>query len=147
MTALSEQQAPSVADYLAEAGPRLANLCTACGACFTACPIAAHIGLGAADGAAVTAGMRALATGSTTGGQPASADAVAWVGACAKSGLCVEACPHKDSGLDAMLLIRIAKQQALATGQLKTKYDLAQFPRLRVFAALQLTDEEQKAWL
>jgi hypothetical protein len=70
------------------------------------------------------------------------------VGACTKSGLCVEACPEKSAGLDAMLLVRIAKQRALNdTQQLPAKQDPTYFPRLKIFARLQLSDEELDRWL
>jgi hypothetical protein len=70
------------------------------------------------------------------------------VAACAKSGLCVSACPERSSGLDAMLLVRIAKQHALnETHQLAAKHDPTYFPRIKTFARLQLTDEELAKWL
>ena len=47
-----------------------------------------------------------------------------------------------------MLLIRIAKQNALnTTGQLPAKHDPQAFPRVKTFARLQLTDEELDKWL
>ena len=105
--------------------------------------MAAHVGLSAADPVGVTQGLRELARG-----REGPAETVKWVGACAKSGLCVEACPEKDKGLDAMLLVRIARQQALvATKQLAGKRDPTAFPRVKTFARLQLTDEELKKWL
>ncbi|MBS0244352.1 MAG: hypothetical protein JSS20_19450, partial [Proteobacteria bacterium] len=62
--------------------------------------------------------------------------------------LCVSACPERDKGLDAMLLVRIARQQAInTTGQLPAKHDGQAFPRVKTFARLQLTDEELDAWL
>jgi Fe-S oxidoreductase len=143
MTTLAPATAPSTQEYLAEAGPRLASLCTACGACFAACPMAAHVGLGSADPKAVTLGLRQLAMG-----QAACPETLAWVGACAKSGLCVSACPQQAAGLDAMLLVRVAKQRALNdTKQLPAKNDMTTFPRVKAFARLQLTDEEQAKWL
>ncbi len=144
MTRLPESTAPTTADFLAEAGPRLASLCTACGACFRACPIADHIGLAGADAGAVTLDLRRLARG-----EPATLpETLHWVGACAKSGLCIPACPEHAKGLDARLLVRIARQHALnVTGQITSKHDAAAFPRVKVFARLQLTDEEQDRWL
>ncbi len=143
MTKLQQDKAASAEAFLADAGPYLADLCTACGACFRACPMAEHVGLGAADAKAVTQGLKELARGLA-----GSAETVAWVGACAKSGLCVEACPEKSRGLDAMLLVRIARQQALTgTKQLAGKRDPTAFPRMKTFARLQLTDEELKKWL
>ncbi len=108
MTDLPQAAAPNTEAYLASAGPRLADLCTACGACFKACPIAAHLKLPAEAAGAITDGLRQLARG-----EPASAPTVAWVGACGKSGQCIAACPERDKGLDAMLLVRIARQNAI----------------------------------
>ena len=143
MTKLQQARASTTADFLAESGRQLADLCTACGACFQACPMAEHVGLRGADVHAVTQGLRDLARG-----QPGPAETVTWVGACAKSGLCVDACPEKNRGLDAMLLVRIARQQALSgTKQLAAKHDPTAFPRVKTFARLQLTDEELKKWL
>ena len=81
-------------------------------------------------------------------GEPAPVETVAWVGACAKSGQCVAPCPERAAGLDAMLLVRIAKQRALNdTCQLPVKPDPTYFPRIKVFARLQLSDEELAEWL
>ena len=102
-----------------------------------------HIGLGGFDAASATDGLRKLARG-----EAAPAETIAWVGACSKSGLCVDACPERPAGLNAMLLVRIAKQSALnETRQLPPKYDQALFPRVKIFARLQLTDEELAKWL
>jgi ferredoxin len=144
MSSLPAPSATTTADFLAEAGPRLSSLCTACGACFRACPMAEFVGLVGTDGAAVTADMRRLARGEAA----ALPETVRWVGACAKSGRCVSVCPEKDRGLDAMLLVRIARQQAITTTQQITpKADPAAFPRAKAFGRLQLTDEEQDRWL
>jgi len=143
MTKLPAARAKTTEAYLAEAGPELAALCTACGACFAACPMVDHIGLRAADGKSATDGLRRLAMG-----EAAPAETIAWVGACTKSGLCVAACPEKDAGLDAMLLVRIAKQRALnATRQLPAKQDPTAFPRVKTYARLQLSDEELAKWM
>ena len=104
--------------------------------------MAEHVGLGSADAATVTQGLRDLATGVA-----AASETIRWVGACAKSGLCVDACPEKANGLDAMLLVRVAKQRALVeTKQLSAKRDLTTFPRVKTFARLQLTDKELDEW-
>jgi ferredoxin len=96
-----------------------------------------------ADAQLATAGLRQLATG-----EAGPSDTVAWVGACAKSGLCVSACPERAAGLNAMLLVRIAKQRALNdTRQLPAKQDPTFFPRIKIFARLQLSDEELAKWL
>lgn len=143
MTTLPVARAETTEAFLAQAGPRLAALCTACGACFRACPMVDHIGLGGFDSKSATEGLRKLAAG-----EAAPAETIAWVGACTKSGLCVEACPQRSAGLDAMLLVRVAKQSALNdTRQLPAKNDPTLFPRVKIFARLQLTDEELAKWL
>jgi Fe-S oxidoreductase len=143
MTKLQAARAKTTEDFLAEAGPQLAQLCTACGACFNACPMVDHIGLRGADAKSTTDGLRRLARGET-----APADTISWVGACTKSGLCVAACPERSAGLDAMLLIRIAKRRALNdTHQLPAKQDPTMFPRIKTFARLQLSDEELAKWM
>jgi Fe-S oxidoreductase len=143
MTKLQPARAGTTEAFLAEAGPRLAALCTACGACFEACPMVDHIGLRAADAKSATDGLRRLAMG-----EAAPKATVAWVAACAKSGLCIDACPEKDKGLDAMLLVRIAKGRALnVTRQIPPKQDPTLFPRVKIFARLQLSDEELAKWM
>jgi Fe-S oxidoreductase len=143
MTKLPAARANTTEEFLAKAGPELAALCTACGACFDACPMVDHLGLRGTDPKAATDGLRRLAMG-----EAGPEDTVAWVGACTKSGLCVAACPQRSAGLDAMLLVRIAKQRALNdTRQLPAKQDPTYFPRIKTFARLQLSDEELAEWL
>jgi Fe-S oxidoreductase len=143
MSKLQPARSDTSEAFLAAVGLDLAALCTACGACFDACPMVDHIGLRGSDPRAATDGLRRLAKGET-----GSAETVAWAAACAKSGLCVSACPERSSGLDAMLLVRIAKQHALnETHQLAAKHDPTYFPRIKTFARLQLTDEELAKWL
>jgi L-lactate utilization protein LutB len=93
---LPAASAETTETFLANAGPALAALCTACGACFNACPMAEHVGLRDADPASVTDGLRRLARRGRV------SDTISWVNACAKSGLCVASCPKKSKGLDAM---------------------------------------------
>jgi len=143
MTKLQPARAETTEAFMVAAGPELAGLCTACGACFEACPTVDHIGLRAADAKSVTDGLRGLARG-----EIAAVDTIAWVGACTRSGLCVSACPQKDAGLNAMLLVRIAKQRALnETRQIPAKQDPTLFPRVKIFARLQLSDEELAKWM
>ena len=143
MSKLQPARSDTSEAYLAQVGLELAALCIACGACFDACPMVDQIGLRDSDARAATDGLRRLAKGET-----GSAETIAWVGACAKSGLCVTACPERSSGLDAMLLVRIAKQRALnETHQLSVRPDPTYFPRIKTFARLQLTDEELAKWL
>jgi len=143
MSRLPAARSDTTETFLANIGLELAALCTACGACFDACPMVDRIGLRGSDPTSLTDGLRRLAKG-----QMGSAETVAWVRACAKSGLCVAVCPERSSGLDAMLFVRIAKQRALnETRQLSVKHDPTYFPRIKAFARLQLTDEELEEWL
>ena len=142
-TRLPAARAETAEAFLAKAGLDLATLCSACGACFDACPMVDHLALRGADPAATTDGLRRLARG-----EAAPADTVSWVNACTKSGLCVAACPERSAGLNAMLLVRIAKRRALnETGQLPIAHDPTYFPRIKIFARLQLSDEELATWL
>jgi ferredoxin len=143
MTKLPPARADTTEAFLADAGPRLAELCTACGACFEACPMVDHLGLRGSDPQAVTTGLRLLATG-----EAGPSETVKWVAACAKSGRCVSACPERAAGLDAMLLVRVARQRAINdTHQVAIKPDPTYFPRIKIFARLQLSDEELGKWL
>jgi Fe-S oxidoreductase len=143
MTHLPTARAETTEVFLAQAARDLSSLCTACGACFNACPMVGHISLRDYDATLATDGLRRLAQG-----EAAPVETVAWVGACTKSGLCVDACPQRSAGLDAMLLVRIAKQRALNdTCQLPAKNDPTLFPRVKIFARLQLSDEELAKWL
>jgi len=143
MTRLPPPRAATTEAFLRQSGPELAALCTECGACFNACPMVDYVNLRGADPAVVTGGLRRLANG-----EAAPDETVAWVGACTKSGQCVDACPQKAAGLDAMLLVRIAKQRAINdTRQLPSKADPSYFPRIKTFARLQLSDEELDKWL
>ena len=143
MAKLQSARSPTTESFLANAGNDLAALCTACGACFAACPMVDHLDLRSFDAQVATAGLRQLALG-----EMAPAQTVSWVGACTKSGQCVAACPERARGLDAMLLVRIAKQHAInSTGQLPAKQDPTYFPRIKTFARLQLSDEELDKWL
>ena len=102
-----------------------------------------HIGLRGRNAAVATDGLRRLARG-----EMGSQETVAWVGACSKSGQCVAACPERTRGLDAMLLVRIARQRAINdTRQIPGKQDPAMFPRIKAFARLQLSDEELAKWM
>jgi L-lactate utilization protein LutB len=143
MRKLPKARAETTEAYLSMVGRELAALCTACGACFDACPMVDHKGLRGADTKSVTAGLRQLAVG-----EPANEDAISWIGACTKSGQCRAVCPERERGLDAMLLIRIAKQRALNdTRQIAAKQDPTLFPRVKIFARLQLSNEELATWL
>jgi len=135
--------AEKLATHIRENSARLAETCTACGACYRACPTAPHIpGLAGADPAAVMAGIRDLLRDGA--GTP---EAVAFAGACCKSGICTQACPEK---LDAAFLMRLANLRvrgALGTPRVPTKDDPGWSARVKAFARLTMTEEEQTKWL
>ena len=118
MTELPKPRAETTEQFLAQSGPELAALCTACGACFDACPMVDHVDLRGADpkiGDERPAQPCERREPHRRRRSPGSAPA-------RKSGLCVSACPQKAAGLDAMLLVRIAKQHAInETRQLPAK--------------------------
>jgi Fe-S oxidoreductase len=135
----------SLAARIAEEGARLAEACTACGACVTACPMTGFApGVDAADPGVVAAGMRAVLRGEAE----VAPEAIAWIGACTRSGRCTPACPE---GLDVALMMRFASMRARgALGEaprVATKPDPGWSSRVKAFARVALTEEEQARWL
>ena len=126
-------------------GARLAAACTACGACVTACPMTPFApGVDAAEPRVVAGGMRALLLGE--GG--VAAESVAWIAACTRSAQCNAACPE---ALDVALMMRFAGMRARgATGEAPryaTRPDPGWSSRVKAFARVTLTEEEQATWL
>lgn len=78
----------------------IASACTACGKCFTACPMTEAVGISTEDPKSVLLGMVDLLRGGE-----GSESAVRWAASCSSSGLCTEAC---DYGVDPRLLVRLA---------------------------------------
>lgn len=122
----------------------LADACTACGACYRACPTAVRIpALAGADPEAVMRGVRALLRGGD--GNEA---AIAFAGACTRSGLCTDACPER---IDAVFLMRLASLRvrgALGDApRVTAKDDPGWSARVKAFARLTMTEEEQAKWL
>jgi Fe-S oxidoreductase len=134
----------SLAAHIRGESARLAALCTACGECVRACPMTPYAaGVEAAALGAVAAGMRdVLRDGAGT------AEARAWIAACTRSGVCTPACPEK---LDAAFMLRLAQWRAkgaLGTPALiPVKEDTQYSPKVKAFARLTLTEEEQSQWL
>jgi len=130
--------------HMRETAARLAEACTACGACYRACPTAPGVAaLAGAMPEQVMAGVRDILRDGS--GNEA---AVAFASACCRSGICTEACPEK---LDAALLMRLANlrlrgamgEPARVTG----KHDAGWSARVKAFARLTMTEEEQTKWL
>jgi hypothetical protein len=99
---------------------------------------------GAADDPALTAfGMRDVLRDG-----PGTAAALAWISACTRSGVCTPACPEQ---LDAAFMLRLAQWRAKgALGEpprIPVKDDTQLASRVKAFARLTLTEEEQARWL
>jgi ferredoxin len=137
------QLAHGVRDYLERERARILSACTTCGKCFEACPMPEYIDKRDATPQRVTAGVLQLLREGAT--DPV---ALAWIGACVRTGECVKACPEN---VNPKLMMRLAKM--IATGGLggekllPVREDRDFFPRIRAFAQLQLSDEEVRQWL
>ena len=123
---------------------RLADACTACGECYRACPMVPRTAaLNSAEPAAVMAGILDILRDGD--GTP---EAIAFAGACTRSGVCTPACPEK---LDAAFLMRLASLRVRgATGEaprVGKKHDPAWSARVKAFARLTMSEEEQATWL
>uniref|UniRef100_UPI0022EB99A4 hypothetical protein n=1 Tax=Falsiroseomonas oryzae TaxID=2766473 RepID=UPI0022EB99A4 len=92
---------------------------------------------------AVAAGMREVLRDG-----PGSPAALAWIAACTRSGQCTPACPEK---LDAAFMLRLAQWRAKgAIGEARripVKEDTQLGARVKAFARLTMTEEEQARWL
>ena len=135
----------ATAAFLAAESARIAARCTACGRCVTACPMTAYApGVAAADPRDVVEGVLDLLRGG-----PSTAVSLAWVNACTRSGVCTAACGEE--GIDPAFMLRLAK--ANATGALGGEARITlnadpQFsPKVKAFARLTLTEQEQTEWL
>ncbi|MDI3307977.1 MAG: hypothetical protein QJR07_12830 [Acetobacteraceae bacterium] len=134
----------SLADHIRAESARLAAACTTCGECVRACPMTPYAaGVDAADPRAVAAGMvDVLRDG------PGTPEALAWIAACCRSALCTAACSE---GLDAAVMLRLAgfRARGALNGQprIPVKEDTQFSPRVKAFARLTMTEEEQAQWL
>ncbi len=130
--------------HIRDNSARLATACTACGECYRACPMVPRTpALAGATPEAVMAGIRdILSDGMGT------TEAVAFAGACVRSGECTSACPEK---LDAAFLMRLASLRVRGTlgepPRVKTSHDPRWSARVKAFARLTMTKEEQAQWL
>ena len=134
----------TLVEHIRSESARLAALCTACGACVTACPMTPYAaGVAEAGPAAVAFGMRDLLQDG-----PGTPAAIAWIAACTRSGVCSTACPEQ---LDAAFMMRLATWRAKgALGEapkIPVKEDTQYSPKVKAFARLTLTEEEQAQWL
>ena len=119
---------------------RMLAACTACGACFEACPMIAYVP--AAQGASAAETVRGVLA-MLQGGQGDEA-ARGWVAACTRSAVCVPACPE---AVDPMLLLRLAKFTAQENGTIPPRDAKDAMSRVKAFARLGFSETEQKEWL
>jgi len=133
-----------LAEHIRDNSARLADACTACGECYRACPMVARTPA-LADAAADTVmqGIRDILRNGA--GTP---EAVAFAGACVRSGTCTAACPEK---LDAAFLMRLASLRVRGalgdTPRVTAKHDANWSARVKAFARLTMSQEEQAKWL
>ncbi len=80
----------------------IANACTACGACASACPTLAVAGMEEAAPEALTAGIRDILAG-----KPAEAQSEQWAKICCGSGKCVTVCEH---GINPRFMLNMARR-------------------------------------
>jgi ferredoxin len=130
--------------HIRDNSARLADACTACGECYRACPMVPRTE--ALDGASpdlVMTGIRDILRDGA--GTP---QAIAFAGACTRSGVCTPACPEK---LDAAFLMRLASLRVRgALGdppRVAVKHDPGWSARVKAFARLTMSEEEQARWL
>ena len=130
--------------YIRDNSARLAAACTACGECYRACPMVPRTpALADAAPEAVMASIRdILRDGAGT------AEAIAFAGACVRSNECTPACPEK---LDAAFLMRLASLRVRgALGdppRVKAPHDPRWSARVKAFARLTMSEQEQAEWL
>ena len=144
---MTDTQRPGAATaaFLAAESARLAALCTACGRCVTACPMLAYApAVAAGDPRAVVEGVLDLLRGG-----PSTPVSLAWVDACTRSGVCTAAC--SEEGMDPAFMLRLAKANATGAlggpARLTNKADPQFSPKVKAFARLTLTEQEQAQWL
>jgi len=131
-------------DHIRSESARLAALCTACGGCVRACPMVPYAP-GVADEASevVAVGMRDVLLDG-----PGTTAALAWIGACTRSGVCTPACPER---LDVAFMMRLAVWRAKGAlgepARIAVVEDTQYMSRLKAFARLTLTEEECAEWL
>lgn len=135
---------PVLAAHIRLSSGQLADACTACGACFQACPMVDRTeALSNADPTAVMTGIRDILRD-----QPGSPKAVAFAAACTRSGVCTDACPEH---IDAAFLMRLASLRVRGVlgdpPRVNKPHDARWSARVKAFARLTLSPQEQEDWL
>ncbi len=119
---------------------RMLAACSQCGACVEACPMVPYVpALQDADRPAVVRGVLEVLTGGE--GDAASR---AWIASCTRTGSCNAACPE---AVNPQLMIRLATWRASETGLLPQRDTSIVMSRVKVFARLGFTEDEQRDWL
>jgi Na+-translocating ferredoxin:NAD+ oxidoreductase RnfC subunit len=134
----------SLVAYIRDNSARLAAACTACGECYRACPMVARTpAIANAAPTQVMAGIRDILNDA-----PGTPEAIAFAGACVRSGVCTPACPEQ---LDAAFLMRLASLRVKgALGdppRVTTPHDPRWSARVKAFARLTMTEQERAEWL
>ena len=135
---------PALIAYIRDNSARLADACIACGECYRACPMVPRTAaLSDATPETVMAGILDILRD-----EPGTSEAIAFAGACTRSAVCTPACPEK---LDAAFLMRLASLRvrgALGDApRVASKHDPGWSARVKTFARLTMTEEEQAQWL
>ena len=119
---------------------RMLASCSRCGACFDACPMLPWASdVAGAGGPDVVSGVLEVLTGGE-----GSAASRGWIAACTRSGSCNAVCPN---AVNPMLMLRLARWRANETGALPKRDASDAMSRVKVFARLGMTEEEQARWL
>ncbi len=137
--------ANSMAEFVQAESKRMLAACTQCGRCLDVCPMTPYA---AAD-------LKSTPSPEVVGGvldvlrlQRGSPQALAWIRACSGSAECVAACPHE---VNPKLMLRIARMIASGGTGVEPQFnmvdDLTHFPRMRAYAAMQLSKDEVDEWL
>ena len=130
--------------YIRQEADRLASACTGCGRCVEACPMTPYVRLPELTVAGeVAEGVKAVLRG-----EAGPSYALSWLNACTWSGACIPACPEH---IDPLVMVRLARIIAVGgmggTRQIETGDDKQYFTRLRMFAKLQLSEDEFREWM
>lgn len=95
----------------------------------------------AAQGASPSGTVRGVLSLMTGGAGDAAARG--WVAACTRSAVCIPACPQ---AVDPMLMLRLAKFSAHENGHIPAKDVPDAMSRVKAFARLTFSDDEQRDW-
>ena len=127
---------------------RMLAACTRCGACFDACPMIQYMpavpGTDAPAARGTDAKAAVIGVLDVLSGGAGDAASRNWISVCTRSGSCNEACPE---AVNPMLMLRLAKWQAQEGGVIPKRDAAETMSRVKVFARLSMTEEEQAKWL